>query len=845
VLLLSAGYLCAQTAARVDFQRDIQPILQRCVGCHGTTVQSSGLRLDRRDDALRGGYSGAVILPGNSAGSRLVRLVSGQVEGLVMPPVGARLKEPEIATLRAWIDSGAAWPADGSPEPPASTAVRQSTHWAFQPIVHPAVPSIRSPWIRNEIDSFILARLDAQGVKPSPEAGKPVLARRLYLDLIGLPPQPEELDEFLTDKSADAYERLVDRLLASPHYGEKWGRYWLDLARYAESNGFSSDRERPWAWRYRDWVVQAFNRDLPFDRFTVEQLAGDLLSGAGIEERVATGFLRNNLTDVEAGVDLTETRFKQVVDRTNAVGTVWMGLTIGCAQCHDHKFDPISQKEYYQMFAFFDRADDLDIDAPLAGELGPYLQSVGEYERRRQALLAEYKVGEWQRWWEQHVLEAGQHPGKHADWDFVWTQLGSTDFDHRIIRLRPEQRTRRQQRFLTERFIAMFSFDASKAEYEANKYKELSAKLKKLDTGFPHLTQAQTIAEQSDPEQTFLRRRGNYQAKGIPVEPNTPAVLPPMPAAKHPNRLTLARWLVSPENPLTARVAADRFWQELFGRGIVESSENFGVRGEKPSHPELLDWLAAYLRDNGWSMKQTIRKIVTSATYRQSSAPRPDLAERDPENRLFARQPRVRLTGELIRDEALAAGGLLNLDMGGRSVYPPLPRGASDTALTEDVRTAWPESKGRDRYRRSIYIHSQRRLIHPQLANFDQPDTTQSCPRRERSNTPLQALNSLNDPVLVECAVGLANRVLERKASSFRDRLNYAFRIALGRLPGESEVARLKDYFERRAAGLREDPKVAEKLFPSAATGADPIESAAWVGVARVLLNLDEFITRE
>lgn len=443
------------------------------------------------------------------------------------------------------------------------------------------------------------------------------------------------------------------------------------------------------------------------------------------------------------------------------------------------------------------------------------------------------------------MLASAARPGLNADWDFVWTQWGSKDINYTVIRLSPERRSPEQRRFLTESFVDMMSFPASKAVYEAQGFKELSAKLKQLKTEFPPLSRAQTVAETAEPRPTYLRVRGNYQENGVAVKPNTPAVLPPLTSAKPADRLTLARWLVSAENPLPARVFVSRVWQELFGRGLVASSENFGVTGDQPTYPELLDWLASEFRDH-WSMKGLIRLIVTSAAYRQSSEARPELDAIDPQNSLFARQARLRLNAELIRDRALMAGGLLDSAIGGPSVHPPLPPGALDAALNaRDPKQLWPESKGRDLYRRGVYIHQQRRLLYPQLAIFDQPGAAQSCTRRERSNTPLQALSLLNDPTILECARGFATRVVQQPSAAFQDRLNYAFRIALSRLPTEPESKRLHEYFQQRVEMLRQDPEMANRLYPARVLGTEPIDAAAWVGLGRVLMNLDEFITRE
>ena len=837
--------VCLPGAAQADFARDIQPIFQqRCIVCHGPRQQMSGLRLDQKDAALKGGYSGAVIQPRNSAGSRLIRLVSGLESKIVMPPIGPRLTDAEIGLLRAWIDAGAPWPAaaaSANATPPAS----KSSHWAFQKPQRPDVPAVRGrAWVRNPVDAFVLAKLESEGIAPSAEANKSTLIRRLSLDLIGLPPTPGEVQQFLEDNRPDAYERVVDRLLDSPHYGEKWARHWLDLARYADSDGYEKDNSRPWAWRYRQWVIDAMNRDMPFDEFTIEQIAGDLLPHSTTDQKVATGFHRNTLTNREAGTDTEQFRDEQVIDRTNTIGTAWLGLTVGCAQCHDHKYDPISQKEYYQLFAFLNTAEEVNIDAPMPGELGPYLEARPAYEKKLTELMAQYKAPELQADFEQKLRFAAANPGKHADWDFAYNGFHvMVDNGAKILALGPGQRTRRQQDTLTRYFINHYDGLVTKERWKEIQFEELQGKLKELDATLPPLSQAPAVAENDAPPKTYIHIRGDYRQKGIEVQPGTPAGLPPLPAGPQLPRLRLARWLVSRDNPLTARVTVNRMWQELFGRGLVRTSEDFGAQGERPSHPAMLDWLAVEFMDRGWSMKQMVRLLVTSAAYRQSSLARPELKERDPENALLARQSRLRLPAELIRDEALAAGGLLNPAIGGKSVRPPQPKGVSELSYGNSVK--WPESQGPDRYRRGLYIHFQRTTPYPMLMNFDAPNSNLTCSRRQRSNTPLQALNLLNDPVFFEAAQSMAFRLVREAPGDFRDRLSYAFELALAREPNSRESERLAKYFDAEVSELQKDPETAQALFPNRFEGVQPVEAAAWVGVARVILNLDEFINRE
>jgi mono/diheme cytochrome c family protein len=835
--------LPSPSTGKVDFARDIQPILQkRCQVCHGALQQMSGLRLDNRADALKGGASGAVIRPGSSAESRLIRLV-GALEGkLVMPPGGKRLSPEEVGLLRAWIDQGAVWPDQPRPD----AAKLQSAHWAFAPVARPQPPRTRNgTWPRNPVDQFVLARLEKEGITPSSEADRTTLFRRLNLDLTGLPPSPREIAEFLSDNRADAYEKAVDRLLDSPHFAEKAARSWLDLARYADSDGYEKDYVRPHAWRYRQWVIDAFARDMPFDRFTIEQIAGDLLPNATVEQKVATGFHRNTLTNREGGVKIEQFRDEQVVDRAATVGTVWLGLTVGCAQCHDHKYDPLKQSEFYRLFAFFNNADEIDIDAPMDGEMGPYLRGLPEYSRKRAELLAKHQVNELMPAWEAKMKEARANPGKWTDWDHAFDALTKyLDNAEKILDTPPEARTRKQAQAITDHFVKNYHRVITKERRKELNYEEVTAQLEALKAASPALSEAPVIEELANGRRkTHIHIRGDYRNLGPEVTPGTPAFLPSMPADPAPSRLTLARWLVSRDNPLTARVAVNRIWQEYFGRGLVRSSDDFGMQGEPPSHPELLDWLAARFMDSGWKIKALHRLIVTSATYRQSSAARPEVDLRDPNNTLLSRQLRLRLPAELIRDSALAVSGLLDRTVGGRSIRPPLPKGVIDNAFDNK---GWFESTGRERYRRGLYIQFMRTIPYPQLMNFDEPDSNASACRRERSNTPLQALNLLNDPVFVEAAQALALRVVrESPGPALASRLDYAYRTCLGRVPDPSERKWLDEFYRRQVEIFEQDPAAAQLMFPNDFQGHGRIEMAAWTSLGSALLNLDEFITRE
>ena len=823
--------------AEVSFADDIQPLLNRhCVVCHGEAIQQSGLRLDRRDAAMTGGASGAIIKPGHPGNSKLIHRLEGR-EGLVRMPPAAPLPEDEIELFRAWIREGAVWDS--------VTNTTKAGHWSFQPIERPAVPAVRDrSWVRNPIDAFVLARLEREGIAPAPEAEPEALLRRAFLDLTGLPPDLPDM------RAAAEYERLVDRLLRSEHFGERWASLWLDQVRYADSDGYEKDTVRPHAWRYRHWVIDALNRDMPFDQFTIEQIAGDLLPGTTTEQRVATGFYRNTLKNREGGVNVEEFRFEEVVDRANTVATVWLGLSMECARCHDHKYDPVTQKDYYRLFAFFNELDEVDIDAPLGGELGPYLRAKPAFDRDLQSIYAKYKVRELQRPWTEKMLWAGENPGVEYEWDTSWDILALyLDDGQRILRTPVEQRDWREDLALTEWFLRNYSRVTSDEEYDATRFREAVKEVHALIDALPDVSRARAVQVDARPPASHVHPSGTWDDLGEAIAPGTPAALAPLDyRGSVPTRLDLARWLVSPDNPLTARVAANRIWQAYFGVGLAANTDNLGMRGEAPSHPALLDWLAAELIASGWSLKRIHRLIATSATYRQSSEWREDLAERDPANRLLARQTRLRLPAESVRDASLAVAGLLDRRVGGPSVRPHQPSGVAELGYANSVE--WSESVGSDRYRRGIYILFQRTTPYPFLANFDLEERNVTMCSRERSNTPLQALNLLNDPVFFEMAQGLAFRVLsETPGRSFEERLARAYRICLAREPRPSERTAMRDYFIRQRTLLEEDEDATREWFPlepgSAGWPQDRTALAAWVGLSRILLNLDEFITRE
>lgn len=800
-----------------------------------------GLRLDRRDDALRGGYSGPVVIPGDPEASKLAARVRSDQDGFRMPPAGPRLTPAQTEAIAEWIATGAVWP-----ERQESSAVSapSTKHWSFQPISKAEPPAVaQQAWVRNPIDRFVLARLEAEGVTPSPEADRRTLARRAAFDLTGLPLSPEEMAEFVNDRRPDAYERLVDRLTSSPHYGERQAIPWLDAARYADSDGYERDPLRPHAWRWRDWVINALNADMPFDRFTIEQLAGDLLPNATVEQKVATGFLRNGIKNREAGTKNEEKRFEETIDRASTVGTVWLGLTVGCAQCHDHKYDPISQKEFYEFFANFHNAVETDIYAPLPIEEASFAASYSTYQQRRTEIWRRYGADKLFSDWRAIVLKTMDEPGVNTDWDQVVTEWrAANDRSDWLMRADETDLTdieiaRRHDWFL--RVIGpVFNKDEATQALLDRVQEELAA----LEADvLPRRTLAYTMTERPERQPTYIALRGDWKAPGLAVEPGVMAVLNPLEGGEKPARLALAEWLVDDDNPLTARVGVNRVWQQLFGRGLVETANDFGTQGKEPSHPELLDWLAATYVEDGWSQKKLMRRIVTSATYRQSSAARPELAERDPANAWLARQNRLRLPAELVRDNALAVGGLLFGRIGGPSIHPPQPEGVGDLSYS---RKDWPEDKGPERYRRGLYIFFRRTSPYPMLVNFDAPDTLTTNVQRERTDTPLQALNLLNDTVFIEAAQALALRVCQDSPNP-DERVGTLFELALGRRPTAAEAERVSRFQAAERSRLAEAEEAAAKTAPFVPPGITRADLAAWTSVARGMLNLDEFVTRE
>ena len=723
----------------VDFTRDVQPLLAKhCLLCHGPDASQGGLRLDTKASAFAPLESGSRgVVPGQPAESEVLARASSHDPLLQMPPEGDRLTAAEIQTLTAWIEQGATW----------------EVHWAYRPLQQVELPEEQpAGTAATAIDRLTVARLQSRGLEPSPEADRTTLIRRLSYDLVGLPPEPADVDAFLADTSGDAYERLVDRLLASPHFGERWGRHWLDKARYADSDGYEKDNNRPDAWRYRDWVIAAVNDDMPFDQFTIHQLAGDMLPDATPAEQLATAFHRQTLTNTEGGVDREQFRVAAVMDRTETLGTVWLGLSVGCARCHSHKYDQITQQEYYELYAFFNNADEVEV--PFPTEVSPGAKAA-------------------------RSVSPDDPPSPETAPETVPVRVVQERIDNR----RP----------------------------------------------------------------THILRRGEFKQPLAEVRSGTLTTLPPLQprdGRREADRLDLARWLVNGHNPLVPRVAANHIWKHLFGEGLVPTMNDFGVRGDPPSHPALLDYLAGQLISSGWSRKALIKEVVMSATYRQSSQHRPELADIDPRNRLLHRQNRFRVEAEIIRDITLAASGLLSPKLGGPSVFPPIPTGV--TELTYNSSFQWKTSEGDDRYRRGLYTYFKRTAPHPNLITFDCPDSTISTVSRDRSNTPIAALVTLNNATFVEAAQALAQLTLSQPALSDTQRVTFALRRCIARVPSDEELQDFVDLLETSRRFYHDHPEEAAQLVGTRpAANVDVEENAAWIAVVRIGLNLDEFLTRE
>ena len=1048
-LLGLLGTPLASGATNADFARDIRPLLaERCFSCHGEKKQESGLRLDRQADALKGGDHGPAVVPGKPAESVLLQAVTGtHTEVAKMPKKGEALTAEQISLLRNWIEQGAAWPAQLE----TRNSKTEAPHWAFQPVRRPEPPKLSYPnrkLARSPIDQFVFRQLEQEKLTPSPEADRVTLIRRVSLDLSGLPPAPAEVDAFVADKSPAAYAKVVERLLDSPHYGEKWARHWLDAARYADSNGFEKDRTRS-IWPWRDWVIHAFNADKPFDQFTIEQLAGDLLAEREPSSlatrhsslRVATGFLRNSMVNMEGGIEPEKFRVETIIDRVDAVGRTWLGLTVACAQCHNHKYDPISQKEYFQFYDFLNQDVEPKLDVPTAetqakrdaiaaaakgiedklladpvvtGKFNEWLRSVARVPTAWQPLDAK----EWHstpmkfekqedlsllgggdvhnssviRVWVDlpqtnltgFRLEALNHgnlpqngPGLDGNGDWLVNEFtveltplrelaapnaGATNFVATTNRVKFARAVadvepaglpaslmidgvvtnggwgaaftkgrRNQERravfqaeqpvgfeggsrllitvnskpggglnnssdrvssFVLGRLRLSVTTDTGSlaADPLSEKQRALlaaaqageAAARRELFRVFlfqePSLAEAAqrwddawkdwpaaenyTLALQlREPRRdTKIFKRGDWQKPTTSVSADVPATLNPLPQDAPRNRLGLAQWLVSPANPLTARVFVNRVWAHYFGAGLVITPEDFGVRSDPPSHPGLLDWLASEFiapqlnvpgsktKPAAWSLKHLHRLIVNSATYRQSSRVTPGLLERDPYNRLLARGPRVRVDSEAVQDIALKAAGLLSPKIGGPSVFPPLPDGVMSLAYGP---IAWNVSEGDDRYRRAMYTFWKRSVPHPSMLTFDAPAAEQSCVRRTRSNTPLQALVTLNEPTFNQAARWLAWRAVGA-ANDDTERATWAFRQCVSRKPSSQETTVLLKLLADARREFGERPKDAPQFAfadpknpPPLPAGATATDVAAWSTVTRAILNLDETITKE
>lgn len=930
-LILTIALISVTFSQEVVFNRDIRPILSnKCFFCHGPDekTREADLRLDTREGALEDHDGFSAIVPGKPDESELIYRITEATGDEAMPPPHAKkesLTKAETALFRRWIAQGA--PYQG--------------HWSFEPLGKSAPPV---SWKGNPIDYFIDASLARSDIKPSPAADRPTLIRRVSLDLTGLLPTPEETTAFINDKRPDAWARLVDRLLASPHYGERWGRHWLDQARYADSHGYSVDGGRD-MWPYRDWVIKSLNDDLPFNQFTIEQLAGDLLPNRSKSQLIASAFHRNTLINQEGGSDREQFRVESVIDRVNTTGAVWLGLTVGCAQCHTHKFDPITHREYYELFAFFNNTEDANGTGPtvevkqfeiLNNGPKPIMPEKTEsaqtakwvpvrYEDYRTSSKVNLKrlpdnsllVDKSTKQKESYDLKISTNlktvaalrlrtlpdkslpkkgPGTASNGNFVLTNL-SIMIGGKPIRLKAafadheqpdypashiidrDKKTgwainigRGQKAIMNAEHEVTFLFEKTIAtngkpltvrmehylhdNYLVGRFAlDLSATAPSIPKGkepgkvTPRTGKLMVMKELAKPRTTYLLTRGDFTRPNKDLGELTPGILskvnPALPdATSRRNRLDLAKWLVDPANPLTPRVTVNRTWMRYFGRGLVETEEDFGTQGSPPTHPDLLDYLASRFIEDAWSMKKMHRLIVTSEAYRRSSKARPDLTDLDPSNLLLARQSRLRLDAEIIRDAALSASGLFTPIVGGPGVYPPQPDGIY--AFTQS-RKGWNTSTGPDRYRRGMYTFFYRSAPYPLLSTFDAPDFQTVCTHRVRSNTPLQALTIANDPAFLEIAQGLATRLLRTKPDGLEALIHHAFQLTLCREPSSEELSILKKYVHQQIKDFAEDEEAAQALLSSNLLSSEtpPAEAAALVGLARALLNTDNFITRE
>jgi len=931
LFLFSLVFPALAQAQEVIFNRDIRPILSnKCFFCHGPDekTREADLRLDTREGATAEIDGFFAIVPGKPDDSELlIRVAHDQGDDIMPPPKSkkGKLTAAEIALLRRWIEQGA--PYQG--------------HWAFEPLSDSKPPA---SWKENPIDYYIDSTLTRHEISPSPLAGRAILIRRLSLDLTGLLPSPEETAAFTNDKRPDAYEHLVDRLLASPHYGERWGRHWLDQARYADSHGYSVDGGRD-MWPFRDWVIKAHNNDFPFDQFTIEQIAGDLLPNRTKSQLIASAFHRNTLINQEGGSDREQFRVESVIDRVNTTGAVWLGLTVSCAQCHTHKFDPITHREYYELFAFFNNTEDANNtgptvevkqfevlnnnpkppkpEKPQTGQPAKW-ESVNYESRRTQSGAPLKKLKDNSLLITLPVKPKDSYnlsvssklntvaalrlrtipdkslpkngPGTASNGNFVLTNL-TVSLDGKVIPLKAAFADHEQADYPASHIIdrdkkSGWAINVGRgqkakmnAEHEvtvifekpvSTKGKPLTVRIEHdlhndylvgrfaldLSATAPPIPRGKSPAEVKartgklmvmkelpKPRSTFILTRGDFTRPDKEAGELSPGVFskvgPALPdSSTRRNRLDLAKWLIDPANPLTPRVTVNRIWMRYFGRGLVETEEDFGTQGSPPTHPDLLDYLGQRFIADGWSMKKLHRLIVTSETYQRSSKARPDLADLDPRNLLLARQSRLRLDAEIIRDAALSASGLFAPIIGGPGVYPPQPDGIY--AFTQS-RKSWRTSTGPDRYRRAMYTFFYRSAPYPLLSTFDAPDFQTVCTHRVRSNTPLQALTIANDPAFLEIAQGLAARMIREKPEGLDSQIQHAFQLALCRAPSKEELTILTTYARQQANDFSKDQEAARALLSKdlQSSKLPPAQAAALVGVARALLNTDNFITRE
>ena len=840
-LLALAALLAAPTlpAAEIDFSRDIQPILaENCYHCHGPDAphRKAGLRLDQRDAAFAGGKSElAAIVPGKPDASELIlRILSHDPEEVMPSPDSNRkLTEAQKDLLRRWVAEGAQW----------------AEHWAFLPPVRPAVPPLaprptpHAP--SNPIDAFVRARLAQEKISPAPAATREELIRRVSLDLNGIPPTPAEIAAFVADRTPDAYEKVVDRLLASPRYGERWAWDWLDVARYADTNGFQGDPERT-MWPWRDWVVNALNTNMPFDQFSVEQLAGDLLPNATRDQKIASGFHRNAMYNGEGGRIAEETRVENIFDRVETTATVWLGLTFNCTRCHDHKFDPLKQTDYFAFFDVFNQMSETGgaSGSSRGGQILPILDLSTDAERDT-LKAAQAQLDALTPAIDAYELKKFPRPeGKPVSDSPAAIKLpGNLYATH--AKVLPARRA------VVGLLEALPHFRDTEPDPAYVTLLETSlAAVRARDAAAANITKVMVMDQLEKPRETFVLSKGNYEAKtDVRVEGHVPEIFQRYPAAGNAptarmNRLDLARWLVSPENPLAARTTVNRAWQAFFGTGFVKTAEDFGVQSERPSHPELLDWLAAEYVATGWDTKKLHRLIVTSATYRQSSRATAELHERDPENRLLARGPRYRMPSWMIRDQALHAAGLLVEKPGGPSVKPYQPPGIWEEATFGQKN--YEQDHGEALYRRSLYVFW-RRIVGP-TTFFDSGPRQVCTVKVARTNTPLHALVTLNDPAYVEAARVMAQRLLADRSVADATRVDTAFRLATAHLPTPAERQILLSRLAKLRADFTADPTAARDLSAIGEaprpTALDPVEHAAWTTLCLLVLNLDETLSK-